>query len=836
MGVGLTTQSKLDALHVDTLLQHTDCGVCDFCAPKKVTAKGNTEATIMIVGEAPGAIESEHGIPFVGPAGKLLDHLLDTVGLTAEDVWVTNSLMCRPPANRQPTVEEIAACNGRLRHEISTIKPKVIVPMGNTAVRAVLGDEEGITKIQGWATWREDYQAFVIPTFHPASLLYKGGDQNYLDVVSTLRRAIRMREFKPGKMPVPTTDWITASTSAQALEILDVMRDKSISVCALDIETTGLEWWENDIICMQFCWEPGRVAIFWHTAFDDIAVSKSLCAFMNSEAVEWVMWNGKFDKKFVDKFFRSRGLKSNVVIGFDGMLAHHLLDERRGVHSLKQNARDYLDAGSYADELEQYLPSKKTSFSEVPKPVLEKYAARDADYTLRLRAPLLIEMRQDAVLDVFHDHTMPAVNLLCEVEERGILFDHSAADKLQARFKIEVDNLLAEIREQAQKLGFDPMKVTGPKGALLKSSNPADLFNPNSSYHVCSLIYDVLAIPIYDADTATAASTAVSMSFKRGTRRTSSYSALDSMKDKSPIIKDLIEYRRIIKMVSTFIEGPQKLAHRDGRIRTEFSLHGTRTGRLASSQPNLQNLPRGDFDDGLIRKLFIASEGNVFLIADYAQLELRIAANYSEDQVLCDSLGPGRDLHAETASSVFKKPIEDLTSNDRYWIKKITFGILFGRSAYSLAKGDLGCTVEEAEQYVSAFYERYADLKKWIDETVSQAQNNGVVVSTFGRKRRFPFWTDSNRNHSKNQAINAPIQSLASDITLHAVGSVQNWLRKQHYGHCVLTVHDSGVFEVPEDAAADAARGIQTIMEDPPIKRVLEFPVDVKIGADLSIA
>ena len=811
-------QTKLDALHIDSLLQHTACHVCSFCAPKKVTAKGNTEATIMIVGEAPGETEAQHGTPFVGAAGKMLDHLLDTVGLTAKDVWVTNSLMCRPPKNRLPTVTEIAACNGRLRYEISIIKPKVIIPMGNTALRAILNSPHGVTKLQGETTWHDAYQAFIVPTFHPASLLYLGGDQNYRDVVATLRKAVRMREFPPGELPTLTTEWLTVDIPDQARELLAVMRGKSISICALDIETTGLDWWADDIICWQFCWEPGRVAVFWHAALEDATVRQELCAFLNKPSVEWVMWNGKFDKKFMDRYFRLRELESNISIGFDGMLAHYLLDERRGVHSLKQNARDYLDADSYEDELKPYLAKKNPSYLTIPKPILEEYAARDADYTLRLREPLLREMQEDNVYALYRDHTMPVANTLCEIEEYGVLFNHDAASELRTQFKADIATMLVNLDTQARKLGFDPLKVTGQQGKPLKSAKSADVFNPNSSPHVCHLIYDVLKTPLF------------STGGKARKQRTAAVDALESLKNKEPIIEEILEYRRKVKTFSTFLEGLQNVAREDGRIRTEFLLHGTQTGRISSRSPNLQNIPRGDYDGGLIRRLFIAPPGYVFVIADYSQLELRIAANYAEDPALCDNLGPGRDLHAETASSIFKKPISELTEHDRVRSKMITFGILFGRQPYALAKGDLDCTIEEAEEYVANFFARYPKLKEWLDQVRARVKTHGVVVSAFGRKRRFPLLTDANKHRVRNQATNAPIQGLASDVTLESVCRAHNWLTRQNYGRCVLTVHDSGIFEIREDLATDALLGIKSIMEDPTLERMLDFPVEIKVG------
>jgi len=301
---------------------------------------------------------------------------------------------------------------------------------------------------------------------------------------------------------------------------------------------------------------------------------------------------------------------------------------------------------------------------------------------------------------------------------------------------------------------------------------------------------------------------------------------LERIVDQHEVVGSILEYRQLQTLKGTFIEGLLSRVSSDSRVRADFLLHGTVTGRLSSRDPNLQNIPI--LVGPLIRDAFAATPRWTLVKADYNQLELRCAAYYSRDELLMKYYEENKDVHKMVASEVFSVPEERVTERQRYIAKYIDFGIIYGRGAKSLAFGELKCSVAEAQRYIDSFLSRFQGLARWMEKIKNQAITQGYVTTPFGRKRRFPIILDSNREEISRQAVNAPIQSMASDICLTALTRLYNRFDPE-IARILLTVHDEILMESRE--VDEIIPIIKYEMEENcSIESPVSFKVDIKIG------
>jgi DNA polymerase-1 len=374
-------------------------------------------------------------------------------------------------------------------------------------------------------------------------------------------------------------------------------------------------------------------------------------------------------------------------------------------------------------------------------------------------------------------------------------------------------------------------------------------FNIQSPKQLSTFYYDDLRVPLFDG------------------RRTTDKDALQHFATKKyPLAEELLNYRQQAHRLNTYAHGPRKRLTEHNLIHTSLLLHGTVTGRLASRDPNLQNIKR----DNEIKRIFGARPGYTFGQADYKQLEIRVAAWYSRDRNLIEACQ--HDVHWAVAKQVFAKQIDEITgathsqlqtilrryeilrevlvlfnnSPDKYaatavladkmldhlrfMTKFITFGILYGRQAYSLAIGELSCAVEEAERYIAEFFAGFPQLATWIDTNQKHAINLGFVVQPTGRRRRFPLVTGQLIHKIRNQAVNTPIQGLASDINTTAIIRLEHEMTASNLGWPLFPVHDSIAFEVPEDRETAGLQLVQNVMTSVLEDSEIEFPIDLELG------
>lgn len=788
-------------------LRHGDCDACPLNARPLVQGYGPKDADLMIVGEAPDGNAARRGRPFVGDSGNVLRQSLKAVGIDPEEVYYTHAVMRHPLANKTPNLTPIRKCNDRLFEEIAEVNPSKILAVGGVALTALLKAPRvlPITKLRGQAQWVEwgALRALMIPTVHPALILR---DPNYFpDFISDIEKWSRVET----PLVLPQIDTWILNSRIEVEQALEMIEDASIVSC--DLETTGFNPITNEILSVGFgvidTEDAGLSIVVPRRLLHNEKVREMLWQFMWDPIRRMVFHNAKFDLQFLLRYFDSR-LPDDVVPA-DTMLLHYLTDERpigRYLgHGLKDIARVRYDVPDYHFDFEGFYatPEEERDYTS-----LFTYQGQDTYFTARLYGELLEEVEEDKPeLQRVHDEILaPGAVALAEAELHGTHVDLDFFKALGNKLERRLERRLRILR------------------AVTKDTH--EEFNPQSPVQVQKLAYEVFGF--LGKGTGVDREQLEAMIRQAGPRDR-----------RSKILKHIIGYRNDQKVLQTYVTGLLDKVDGDGRIRPDFQLAGTATGRLSCRNPNFQNIPA--YGAWKVREGFDVPPGHVFVEADYSQLELRVAAWLSEDPDLIDVFATGKDIHSEVAVAMFNKPADQITDGERYMAKRVDFGIMYGRSAKALAEGpemdylvdELGGTrwsVEEAEMYVTRFLEGFPKLRQWMQDTANATIEDQYVDTPLGRRRRFPFITRGLVGHTRRQAVNTPIQSVASDLTLTALVRLSKALPDDC--HILFTVHDSIAIEVPEARLEEAAKIIRYEMEEnlPIDRRGIPFPCDIEVG------
>lgn len=465
----------------------------------------------------------------------------------------------------------------------------------------------------------------------------------------------------------------------------------------------------------------------------------------------------------------------------DTMLAAHLLD-----------AGQKVDMDSLAERYLEYAPisiesligekgRKQRSMREVPIDALSVYACEDADVTLQLHQVLMSRLEHDGLTDLAVSLEFPLARVLARMEYHGI---HIDLDML-AQFSSELDADIVQIQQQIYETA-------------------GESFNINSTRQLGQILFDKLGIPSRKK-TATG-------------QYATSEQVLSSLSGSYPVVDLVLQYRQLSKLKSTYVDALPRLVHPEtGRIHTTYNQHVTATGRLSSTQPNLQNIPVRTERGRGIRRSFVAEPGNVLLAADYSQIELRIIASMSDDKAMIQAFRQHEDIHARTAAEIFHLGhIDDVAPEQRRKAKEVNFGIPYGVSAFGLAQR-LGISNSEAKDTIEAYFDRFPSIRTFIDETVAFAREHGYVETLMGRRRYIPDIHARNQNvrsFAERTAVNMPIQGTAADLIKKAMIDIQRLLEQHSLAtRMLLQVHDELVFELPEQECEQAAELIRLGME-----------------------
>jgi DNA polymerase-1 len=490
-------------------------------------------------------------------------------------------------------------------------------------------------------------------------------------------------------------------------------------------------------------------------------------------------------------------------VWFDTMLASYLLNPSRSGHGLDALAQEHLNHRMISYSEVTGSGKGQINFSQVEIGAASRYACEDADATWLLRRRFEPAVAQSCMEELFHTIEMPLVSILAEMENHGVLLDTRMLAGLSQDFSARLAKLEGRIFALAN----------GP-------------FNLNSPKQMGEVLFERMGL---QSGKKTKGKTAFSTDNE----------VLTSLAEEHEIARLILDYRGVSKLKSTYSDAlPRLINPRTGRVHTSYNQTVTATGRLSSSDPNLQNIPIRSEEGRLIRHAFIAPPGHVILSADYSQIELRVLAHLSGDQVFCHAFAHDEDIHTRTAAEVFGLFPEMVTPEMRRQAKTINFGIIYGQGAFSLAK-QLGTARKTAEDFIAAYKERHSGAISFLDNCISQAEAQGFVTTILGRRLPIPDIHSSNGNvlaFARRNAINYPIQGSAADIIKSAMVRVDARIRQERCtSRLIMQVHDELVFEVPEDELVR----MELLVEEEMSRAVgmkVPLKVDISYGANWSEA
>ena len=559
------------------------------------------------------------------------------------------------------------------------------------------------------------------------------------------------------------------------MEALDkwIEQLNSAELIAIDTETTSLNYMEAELVGLSFATEAGKAAYLplahdyldAPQQIDKTSALEKLRPILESDTPQKVGQNLKYDMSILANVgITLKGVR------FDTMLESYVFNSIASRHDMDGLALKYLGHKNISFEEVAGKGAKQLTFNQVDLDIAGPYAAEDADITLRLHQHLWPRLEKEPKLaSVFDELELPLIQVLSDVERQGVLIDSMLLSQQSGELAKKLDDLENKAYEIAE-----------------------EKFNLASPKQLQTLFFEKLGYPIKKKTPKGAPSTAEDVLVEL---------ALDY-----PLPKVILEHRSLAKLKSTYTDKlPLMVNAITGRVHTSYHQANAATGRLSSSEPNLQNIPIRTEEGRRIRQAFIAPAGRKILAADYSQIELRIMAHLSQDEGLLTAFAEGKDIHKATAAEVFGVHFEEVTTEQRRRAKAVNFGLIYGMSAFGLAK-QLDIPRNEAQTYIDTYFARYPGVLKYMEETRAIAAELGYVSTLFGRRLYLPEINDRNamrRQAAERAAINAPMQGTAADIIKKAMIAIHQWINQETQGEItlIMQVHDELVFEVDEAQA-----------------------------------
>jgi len=554
---------------------------------------------------------------------------------------------------------------------------------------------------------------------------------------------------------------------------------------AIDTETTSLDYMQAELVGISLAVKEGEAAYIpvahdYPGAPDQLDRGEVLTAlknFLENPDKKKVGHHLKYDAHIFARYDISlRGMQ------FDSMLESYVLNSVATRHDMNSTARHYLGLNTIHFEDVAGKGAKQLTFNQIDLEQAAPYAAEDADITLKLHQCLWGKLQEiEPLRKVYTEIEQPLVPVLLEMEETGVLIDR---DMLETQSG-ELARAMLELEAKAHELAGRPFNLGSPK-------------------QLQQILFTDQGLPVIRKTPKGQPSTAEDV--------------LQELAGDYELPSVILEYRTVSKLKSTYTDKlPLQISPDTGRVHTSYHQAVAATGRLSSTDPNLQNIPIRTPMGRRIREAFIAPEGKVLLAADYSQIELRIMAHLSADEGLLAAFEEDRDVHQATAAEVFELSLDEVTSDQRRSAKAINFGLMYGMSAFGLAK-QLGISRGEAQEYVNLYFDRYPGVKRYMDDIRDQARDNGFVETVFGRRLYLPEINDRNaqrRQYSERSAINAPMQGTAADIIKMAMISIHHWLKSSGVpARMIMQVHDELVFEMDSEQADTVQQQVVSLMCD----------------------
>lgn len=578
-----------------------------------------------------------------------------------------------------------------------------------------------------------------------------------------------------------------------------IARLKKAPVFAFDTETDSLDNVSAQLVGLSFATEPG-LAAYIPVAHDYLDAPEQLSRdrvlallkpILEDEKALKVGQNLKFDRGILQNYgIELRG------IAFDTMLESYILDSVAGRHDMDSLSARWLKHQTVTFEQIAGKGKNQLTFNQIALEEAGHYAAEDADVTLQLHLRMWPKLEKHAgPLNIFQNIEMPLVPVLSRIERNGVKIDPAVLHKHSGEIALR----LAELEKKAHEIAGEP-------------------FNLSSTKQLQVILFEKQGIKPLKKTPGGAPST--------------SEEVLEELALDYPLPKVILEHRGLSKLKSTYTDKlPLMINSKTGRVHTSYHQAVTATGRLSSTDPNLQNIPVRNEEGRRIRQAFIAPEDYVIVSADYSQIELRIMAHLSRDKGLLSAFAEGQDIHRATAAEVFGMPVESVSNDQRRSAKAINFGLIYGMSAFGLSR-QLNIPRKESQRYMDLYFERYPGVREYMERTRTQAKEQGYVETLEGRRLYLPDIKSSNaarRAGAERAAINAPMQGTAADIIKRAMIAVDAWLQaEQPRVRMIMQVHDELVFEVHKDDLEQVSQKIHELMEN---STQLDVPLLVEVGS-----
>ncbi len=760
----------------------------DILDDKKVMEKyGLTNPLQMIdlLGLMGDSSDNIPGCPGVGEktAAKLLDEFGSIENLLQNTHQLKGALKKRVEEN----VEQI-----KMSKFLATIKTDVPVtakeedferkPMDEAALRAIFEELEFRTLIN---------RVLKIETPKP-SVPVQG------DLFAMMDESTNVEEVS-NDLPTDFTDINSTPHTYITVETEEKMRELNKKLCSqesicFDTETTDVDPILSELVGLSFAYKEGEafyvpISANREEAQKQVDIFRS---FFENENIEKVGQNLKYDILSLRNY--NIEVKGKL---FDTMIAHYLLNPELR-HGMDYMAETYLKYKTiHIEELIGKRGKNQKSMRDVPLEIISDYAAEDADITLKLKHILEKEIETNNLSDLFYNIELPLIYVLADMEWTGVRLDLDALAELSKEFTNELNLVEKEIIDMA---GID--------------------FNVNSPKQVGEILFDRMRIVDKPKKTKTG-------------QYSTSEEELQKLRKNHPIIDKILEQRGLKKLLSTYIDAfPLLINPKSGKIHTSFNQTVAATGRLSSTNPNLQNIPIRDERGKEMRKVFIPDDGCTFVSADYSQIELRIMAHLSQDKNMLEAFAQGQDIHAATAAKIYKIPIEEVKSDMRNKAKTANFGIIYGISVFGLSER-LNVPRGEAKDLIDGYFETFPQVKNYMDESIAIAREKGYVETVSGRKRFLPDINSRNaivRGYAERNAINAPIQGSAADIIKIAMVRIFDRINSEKLkSKMILQVHDELNFNVPVNELDKLTKIVTEEMENAYKLRV-PLKTDVGVG------
>lgn len=774
------------------------CANCSLEGKKQVKSAGDLRtAKVVFVGQAPGRNEEEQGIPFVGRAGKLLHDTLEELEFDEEELAFANVCRCSPPGDRSPTKEEVQCCMRYLSFEIAKVTGLVVL-LGAVPLKALVG-KSGIGAHRGYGFFKGGKK--FLATYHPSFILrtrerVPSGETGQVEVAFR-GDLLKVKKYIDKKPEIPYNKVLSIKELGEFTSSLDThLKEKGEIRLSFDIETTGLDPLdkETEILSIAFSTGDETWAIplshpespFRENIEEVITV---LRPYFNDGATKLVGQGAKFDIRFLTKKY---GMDI-TNFWFDTQIAHFLIEGKNVIHKLKSCAWRYTDYGGYDVDTENL---KKTPLDEVLK-----YNAMDAFVQYKLMEIYSEEMSEKQ-RDLMTKTIGPAVLAISEMENSGVKVDEENLEK----FTVEYTEALIEIETQMHSY---------PEVVALEAKNQK-LLNFNSGDQIRELLIELGLEP-------------KKRTKKRGVASTDE-EALEQVEEGHPVVRDILKYRKKDKILGSYLKSYKKKMDEKSVVHGDYGFIRTVTGRLACERPNFQNVPYG------VRPVFKAKH-DWLVEVDYSQLELRVLAMYSKDEALVQAFNEGKDIHEETRQAIFGDATglsKAKKTKQRVEAKSVNFGIVYLISAYGLAKG-LKISRVKAQGMIDSHHKLHPKVQVYVEDMKRSAKRLGYVETFFGRRRYFRFTPDLPEQRIAGmyrEAVNAPIQSAASDLVITATGKI--WKAMRLLGmksRLIANVHDSVLFDVFDDELEPLLEMIRPLMEDLPFDWInVPLQVDISIG------